>query len=169
MALGAFRARTFDGTRQVLYGDGPPANAADGSFNPGDKVENVAPGIGQPPGWICTVAGSPGTWRPDLGGLIPTTTKTAAYAFDPKNDMAVVLSTGGGTVALTLPDPATCPGSIVMVSRAGANNGTVTAGAGKLAGANTTLTLSTDSAGATLFSDGTLWRISGAFGTAALS
>jgi hypothetical protein len=33
-----------------------------GTWKAGDAVKNNAPAVGQPKGWICTVAGTPGTW-----------------------------------------------------------------------------------------------------------
>jgi hypothetical protein len=45
----------------------PAASAAPASGGPymtGDTVYNTAPATGQPQGWVCTVAGSPGTWKP---------------------------------------------------------------------------------------------------------
>jgi hypothetical protein len=33
-----------------------------GTWNVGDRVFNRVPSVGQPKGWICTVAGTPGTW-----------------------------------------------------------------------------------------------------------
>lgn len=33
-----------------------------GTWSVGDRVFNSVPSIGQPKGWICTVAGTPGTW-----------------------------------------------------------------------------------------------------------
>lgn len=33
-----------------------------GTWNVGDRVFNSVPSVGQPKGWICTVAGTPGTW-----------------------------------------------------------------------------------------------------------
>lgn len=33
-----------------------------GTWKAGDRVFNAAPAVGQPKGWICTVAGSPGIW-----------------------------------------------------------------------------------------------------------
>jgi hypothetical protein len=33
-----------------------------GTWKVGDRVFNSNPSVGQPKGWICTVAGSPGTW-----------------------------------------------------------------------------------------------------------
>lgn len=35
---------------------------AGGNFHRGQRTVNLAPATGQPKGWICTVAGSPGTW-----------------------------------------------------------------------------------------------------------
>lgn len=34
-----------------------------GTWARGDRCENSAPAIGAPSGWVCTTAGSPGTWR----------------------------------------------------------------------------------------------------------
>jgi hypothetical protein len=34
-----------------------------GTWRVGDIVYNNAPASGQPPGWVCTVAGTPGTWK----------------------------------------------------------------------------------------------------------
>jgi hypothetical protein len=39
-----------------------PAVPLAGTFAVGDRVLNSTPSIGQPKGWICTVAGTPGTW-----------------------------------------------------------------------------------------------------------
>lgn len=33
-----------------------------GTWSVGDRVLNSSPAVGQPKGWICTVAGTPGTW-----------------------------------------------------------------------------------------------------------
>jgi len=33
-----------------------------GTWKLGDRVVNTSPAVGQPKGWICTVAGTPGTW-----------------------------------------------------------------------------------------------------------
>jgi hypothetical protein len=38
------------------------AEPATGTWNVGDRVFNSTPVVGQPKGWICTVAGTPGTW-----------------------------------------------------------------------------------------------------------
>jgi hypothetical protein len=38
-----------------------------GNFVVADRVWNSAPAVGAPLGWICTVAGSPGTWVPFWG------------------------------------------------------------------------------------------------------
>jgi len=33
-----------------------------GTWNVGDRVKNITPTVGQPKAWVCTVAGTPGTW-----------------------------------------------------------------------------------------------------------
>lgn len=45
--------------RAVTYGVSPPAS---GTWRLGDRVINQDPAIGQPKSWVCTVAGTPGTW-----------------------------------------------------------------------------------------------------------
>jgi len=35
-----------------------------GTWGVGDRSENTAPASGAPSGWVCTVAGTPGTWLP---------------------------------------------------------------------------------------------------------
>ena len=39
------------------------AAPASGAWSVGDLVYNSAPALGSPVGWVCTTAGSPGTWR----------------------------------------------------------------------------------------------------------
>lgn len=34
-----------------------------GTWKVGNRVYNNAPASGQPIGWVCTVAGTPGTWK----------------------------------------------------------------------------------------------------------
>jgi parallel beta-helix repeat protein len=45
----------------VWYGFTAPPTA--GSWEVSDIVWNVSPATGRPIGWVCTVAGTPGTWR----------------------------------------------------------------------------------------------------------
>jgi hypothetical protein len=49
------------GGHTVMYGTAVPV-AAQGSFSVGDRVFNATAAVGSPKGWICTVAGTPGTW-----------------------------------------------------------------------------------------------------------
>ena len=35
-----------------------------GTWAKGDVIYNIAPASGVPPAWVCTVAGTPGTWKP---------------------------------------------------------------------------------------------------------
>lgn len=38
------------------------AAPVNGTWKVGDRVFNSAPVVGQPKSWVCTVAGTPGTW-----------------------------------------------------------------------------------------------------------
>ncbi|MBI5469027.1 MAG: hypothetical protein HY891_07815 [Deltaproteobacteria bacterium] len=44
---------------KIVYGTAAPAT---GTWAAGDMTINSAPTVGQPKGWRCTVAGTPGTW-----------------------------------------------------------------------------------------------------------
>ena len=48
---------TFQATKQS-------AAPSTGTWRVTDVVMNSAPATGQPAGWVCTVAGTPGTWKP---------------------------------------------------------------------------------------------------------
>jgi hypothetical protein len=47
--------------RRVAIDTGPPTTGAHGQ---GEIIFNRAPASGQPMGWVCTAAGTPGTWLP---------------------------------------------------------------------------------------------------------
>jgi hypothetical protein len=49
-----------NGGNSVYYNTAPPAS---GTFNLGDITWNTLPVTGGTPGWVCTVAGTPGTWK----------------------------------------------------------------------------------------------------------
>ena len=45
--------------KTMTYATAAPST---GTWKVGDRIFNSAPSVGQPKGWICTVAGTPGTW-----------------------------------------------------------------------------------------------------------
>ena len=45
--------------KRVIYSTSAPTT---GVWNVGDSCVNIAPAVGQPKGWRCTVGGTPGTW-----------------------------------------------------------------------------------------------------------
>lgn len=49
----------YYGTLDIYAGTAAPVS---GTYKRGDRVINQSPTVGQPKGWICTVAGTPGTW-----------------------------------------------------------------------------------------------------------
>lgn len=145
----------------MFYSDAiPGAGDHPQGFVVGDIVINNAPSAGEPVGWRCTTAGNPGTWEP-IGGN--TTRTISASGSMTMLDSNMHVATGGGAVAVALVDPVTCGGKMIMVSREGANAATFTGKINEIASA--TLTLTATRTGATLFSDGAFWRVTGAFGT----
>ena len=51
--------------QRIFYASGTPAATAPWNANAwivGDRAFNSAPAVGSPKGWLCTVAGTPGTW-----------------------------------------------------------------------------------------------------------
>jgi len=51
---------------RVEYGAAAPTGV-DRTYYVGDRMINSAPAIGSAPGWICTTAGTPGTWQAEAG------------------------------------------------------------------------------------------------------
>jgi hypothetical protein len=49
------------GQRKITYATVKPAS---GTWDEGDICLNLQPGYGEPTGWTCTTAGTPGTWYP---------------------------------------------------------------------------------------------------------
>lgn len=45
--------------KQILSGNAAPT---DGTWSVGDRMVRSTPAVGQPKAWVCTVAGTPGTW-----------------------------------------------------------------------------------------------------------
>lgn len=49
----------YYGTADTYWGTAYPTT---GTYKQGDRVFNSSPTVGQPKSWVCTVAGTPGTW-----------------------------------------------------------------------------------------------------------
>lgn len=61
-SLTLFRSNWWNqglGTIDIYAGTAPPTA---GTYKAGDRFLNQSPTVGQPRGWVCTVAGTPGTW-----------------------------------------------------------------------------------------------------------
>lgn len=74
-----------------------------GTWQVGDIVTNDTPAAGEPTFWVCTAAGTPGTWVPV--GFIPASsvsTVAAAAAVTPA-DSLVNIDTGAFNLTLTAP------------------------------------------------------------------
>jgi hypothetical protein len=88
---------TSIGNRAVSWGTSAPAS---GSWLVGDVVYNTGPAAKSFIGWICTSAGSPGTWVPF--GLINTTTWNATASVA---DGGTITHGSGGTPTAVLCTP----------------------------------------------------------------
>jgi hypothetical protein len=84
----------------IWYPTVPPAFL--GNFQVGDLCFNNAPTAGQPTGWQCTVAGTPGTWVALASGPVNVLTVTATSGAIP-NGYSTYLVNAATTPALTLP------------------------------------------------------------------
>jgi hypothetical protein len=49
-----------EGANKVVHDNAVPVA---GTFAVGDKCWNTIPSAGGTPGWVCTTAGTPGTWK----------------------------------------------------------------------------------------------------------
>jgi hypothetical protein len=56
---GRYGSRGVGPVGRLFYGTAAPLTLA---YLLGDRVLNINPVVGQPKGWVCTVAGTPGTW-----------------------------------------------------------------------------------------------------------
>jgi hypothetical protein len=54
-------------SKQITHANAAPAS---GTWAVGDIVFNQTPSVGNPAGWMCIVAGTPGTWKA-MGNLLP--------------------------------------------------------------------------------------------------
>lgn len=141
------------GIRQSMADTTYPSS---GTWNLGDYVLNSAPAIGQPVGWVCTTAGTPGTWTPThvIGnvGATPTSLSAAGSAAVTAN---IVNTTGAGAFNVTLGAP-TSVNNGIQLSIVNTSSGTVTAVAATgaaIVGAATVATLTSG----TFKSNGTNW------------
>jgi parallel beta-helix repeat protein len=74
--------------RAVTYSTAAPAS---GTWAVGDRVFNQVPAVGQPKGWLCTVAGTPGTWVAEDALALPI---SGSATYDPGG--AVDIADGAG-------------------------------------------------------------------------
>jgi hypothetical protein len=99
--------RLFVGTgvgnaRQITNGYAPPT---DGEWGQGDFFFNLGSGAGQPLGWTCTVAGTPGTWTAAAPLTVPKITPWAPLPI-----------ASGAQVATDFEAPGAQPGSEIAVA-----------------------------------------------------
>lgn len=146
----------------VVFKDEPllvTAAPSYGTGTKGDLTYNGDPDPGEPLGWVCTTAGTPGTWTP-FGTTPKVTTVTAASYTVLSTDQDVFVNRAGA-VALTLPaSPATGQRHFVkdISGAAATNNVTVTPSAGTVDGAASKV-LSSNYEAMTFVYNGTEWSV----------
>jgi hypothetical protein len=95
------RHTSASSTSRLIYGTAAPTT---GTWARGDTVLNALPASGQPSGWVCTLAGTPGTW--DTMGTVgfvppaPSGVIGSTRQFIPAPSLGI--TSLGGTAAATL-------------------------------------------------------------------
>lgn len=62
MAIQAYSTE-FGPFNRMYWGTAAPTLSTDGTYQVGDVVWNTTPTAGGTAAWLCTVAGTPGTWK----------------------------------------------------------------------------------------------------------
>ncbi|MDC6668732.1 hypothetical protein OEZ84_28775, partial [Leclercia adecarboxylata] len=62
--VSAYEVSYTEGSFYVMTGSAYPTISSQGTWIVGDRITNTAPATGAGKmGWVCTVAGNPGTWK----------------------------------------------------------------------------------------------------------
>lgn len=156
-------------TKLDLYGSAAPTL---GTHNVGDRVWNPAPVAGGNIGWVCTVAGTPGTWRAFGTIATPATamtlnTQTASYVLvlsDANDNVIVVMNVATANLVTVPPNSAVAfpVGAQVEILQLGVGQTTILAGSGVSVFGTSTLKLSEQYARCVLLKTGTnTWVVAG--------
>lgn len=104
----------------------PPTS---GAWTVGDLVWNESPAAGEALGWVCTSAGSPGTWLPVGHAVNTTVTAISAAGTISPSDSVVDVATGAFNITLAAPTSAQ-NGALISVTNDSAGAVTLTPVAG---------------------------------------
>lgn len=158
-------------SNNVAFGTAPPSAATDthppDGWRAGDFIINTTPGPGGPFLWFCSAAGTPGSWNPFPSHSAARTTTTASGI--QLTDGYVIVDSTAGTLAEALPSVSAAAGKSYTITRNGAANAVTITAAGLIYPALGTISLNSDGAAVTVYSDGTKWRIQNTYGTVAVS
>lgn len=129
-----------------------------GTWRKGDVVWNQDPDAGEFLGWVCTVAGTPGTWAPFA---MPAKVASLNAASTITQNEDVVRLTGASAFTTTLPTSHTAGRRITFKGDANtaAHNKTLAAGGAQTIDGAATYTLTSNYESVTLLSDGANWHI----------
>lgn len=98
MALNTPYAHKLFDLVNLQYGDSAPTS---GDWQKGDIILNSTPGVGATFDWICTAAGSPGTWYP-INAPLENTTVSALTAAAALAATASIVTVSGFAGTITL-------------------------------------------------------------------
>ena len=107
------------GNKRVFAASAVPTGAPQegGTFKVGDRIFDSAPAVASGSiriGWVCTVAGAPGTWEPLYGTNAPVGSGGSAASLVAGSAAATAVDFGGGIIGITSPS-----GIIVRATTAG--------------------------------------------------
>lgn len=143
--------------RQFKVGGGTSAPTA-GSWSVSDIYWNEGAAAGEPALWVCTVAGSPGTWIPVAPINSQTATAVSAAGNISPATALIDIDTGGFNLTLTAPT-AVQAGSTIAIMNNTASTVTLVAGAGVTVNAGSAVISANTSAQVRTVYPGNYYRI----------
>ena len=143
--------------RQFQVGSGTAAPTG-GTWNVGDTYWNETPAIGEPTMWVCTTAGTPGTWVGTGPVQSQAATAVAAAANITPATSLIDIDTGGFNLTLTAPTIVQ-GGSTIAIMNNTASPVTLVAGASTTINAGSAVISANTSAQIRTVYPGTYYRI----------
>jgi hypothetical protein len=143
--------------RQFKVGGGTSAPTS-GAWTVGDTYWNESPAAGEPTMWVCTAAGTPGTWIPVAPINSQAATVVAAASNITPATALIDIDTGGFNLTLTAPSIVHGGSTIAMMNNT-ASPVTLVAGAGVTVNAGSAVISANTSAQVRAVYPGNYYRI----------
>lgn len=143
---------------RIFYGTAAPTA---GAWLVGDVMWSTAPAAGGMVGWVCTTAGTPGTWKA-FGGIVPVVpTLTTTATLTAASASTQLANATGGAFTINLPTAASASGLPFNIKKidSSANAVTIDPSGGELIDGAATLDLTVQWQSAQIQSNGTAWYL----------